>query len=68
MMRAIFVLMICNGLIGCGALMPADAALCVVTRADRAALNAGLMAHPETPAAVGDPAVGLLVDLSVCGS
>lgn len=62
------VLMICIGLIGCGALMPADAALCVVTRADRAALNSALLVHPETPAAVGDPAVGLLIDLSVCGS
>lgn len=46
---------------------PSETALCREVIASRDALNDGLVAHPETPEAVGRPAVDVLFVLSVCG-
>ena len=53
------------GLSGCFATV-SDSALCPLTLQDREALSDGLIQHPETAPAVGDPAVSLLITLSVC--
>lgn len=53
---------------GCAALVPADSVLCDVTADGRAGLTAALTAHPETPKLVGEYAVDVLVEMSVCPS
>ena len=64
-MRKTLALLLCLSLIGCAASI-SETALCRETDVDRTALNAGIVANPDIPEAVGNPAVGLLVTLSVC--
>ena len=53
-MRKLMLVMMLTGATGC---VPAsDAALCLGLGADVAALRTALVAHPETPDPVGDPA------------
>lgn len=54
------------GMSGC--LNVSDSALCDATHDDRDALTNGLKGNPETSPAVGDPAVSLLITMSVCGN
>ena len=64
-MRKTLALLTFLGLSGCFATVN-DSALCDLTAQDAEDLQNGLLAHPETSPAVGDPAVSLLITLSVC--
>lgn len=65
-MRVTLALAAFLGLTACLASPVNNEALCVATAADRVNLTNGLLANPQTPDAVGEPAVSILVALSVC--
>ena len=64
-MKYAMLVLMALGLSGC--LAASDSVLCAETTKDRQDLTDGLRAHPETPDAVGEPAVSLLITLKVCG-
>lgn len=63
-------LVLAIGMSGCGAGndLASDAGLCLAARPDVAALRRALLAHPETPAAVGEAGADLVIGIEgACG-
>lgn len=68
-MKALIILMAAAGLSGClKPAPPTKAVPCLVLTPRTDALRAGLLAHPETPDAVGTPAADIVLGTEkVCG-
>ena len=68
-MKLSVMLMALIGVSACAGQSATDAGVCIGQRADIAKLRAALDAHPETPSAVGEAAVDVVIGQEAgCGS